>query len=53
MEARNITITINCNEFNIADTLRDLANFIEETDLMIDDIKECEGDDYTATLNIK
>lgn len=53
MKPRTIHLNITCTEYNIADTLRDLANFIEESDIDIDDIKEFEGDHYDGTLTVE
>lgn len=47
---KKIKIEILCDEFYVADSLHELASFIENSDLEYNQIGECMGDHYVAGL---
>lgn len=49
---RDLRVTLIVDEFNIADALRDLANFIEENDLDYSKNPQFEGDEYEGDIQL-
>lgn len=49
---RTLKVTLVCDEYNIADVLRDFANFIEESDLDYSKNQQFEGDDYEGEIEV-
>lgn len=49
---RTLKVTLVCDEYNIADVLRDFANYIEENDLDYSKNPQFEGDDYEGDINV-
>ena len=52
IKPRTIEVSIVCNEFNVADVLRDFANYIEENDLDFSGNPQFEGDDYEGEIKL-
>ena len=49
---RTLEVTLVCDEYNIADVLRDFANYIEESDLDYSKNPQFEGDDYEGEIKV-
>lgn len=49
---RTLEVTLVCDEYNIADVLRDFANYIEESDLDYSKNPQFEGDDYEGEIKL-
>ena len=52
IKPRTIEVSIVCDEFNVADVLRDFANYIEENDLDFSGNPQFEGDDYEGEIKL-
>lgn len=52
IKPRTIEVSLVCNEHNVADALRDLANYIEESDLDFSKNPQFEGDDYEGEIKL-
>jgi len=46
-----VVITITCDEFFVADSLREIANTIENSELEYCEMRKFEGEHYTAGLH--
>ena len=49
---RTLEVTLVCDEYNIADVLRDFANYIEESDLDYSKNPQFEGDDHEGEIKL-
>lgn len=49
---RTLEVTLVCDEYNIADVLRDFANYIEESELDYSKNPQFEGDDYEGEIKL-
>ena len=52
IKPRTIEVSIVCNEYNVADVLRDFAAYIEESDLDYSKNPQFEGDDYEGEIKL-
>ena len=52
VKPRTLKVTLVCDEFNIADVLRDFANYIEESDLDYSKNPQFEGDNYEGEIEV-
>lgn len=52
IKPRTIEVSIVCDEHNVADVLRDFANYIEENDLDFSENPQFEGDDYEGEIKL-
>lgn len=52
IKPRTIEVSIVCDEHNVADVLRDFANYIEESDLDYSKNPQFEGDDYEGEIKL-
>lgn len=52
IKPRTIEVSIVCDEHNVADVLRDFANYIEENDLDYSKNPQFEGDDYEGEIKL-
>lgn len=52
IKPRTIEVSLVCDEYNVADVLRDLANYIEESDLDFSKNPKFEGDDYEGEIKL-
>lgn len=52
LKPRTLEVTLVCDEYNIADVLRDFANYIEESDLDYSKNPQFEGDDYEGEIKL-
>ncbi len=49
---RTLEVTLVCDEYNIADVLRDFANYIEESELDYSKNPQFEGDNYEGEIKL-
>ena len=52
IKPRTIEIRFVCDEYNVADALRDFANYIEENDLDFSKNPQFEGDNYECEIKL-
>ena len=52
IKPRTIEVSIICDEYNVADVLRDFAAYIEESDLDYSKNPQFEGDDYEGEIKL-
>lgn len=52
IKPRTIEVKLVCDEYNVADALRDLANYIEESDLDFSKNPQFDGDDYEGEIKL-
>lgn len=52
LKPRTLEVTLVCDEYNIADVLRDFANYIEESELDYSKNQQFEGDDYEGEIKL-
>lgn len=52
IKPRTIVVSVVCDEHNVADVLRDFADYIEENDLDFSTNPQFEGDDYEGEINL-
>ena len=52
LKPRTIEVSLVCDEYNVADALRDLANYIEENDLDFSKNPQFEGDNYEGEIKL-
>ena len=52
LKPRTIEVSFVCDEYNVADALRDFANYIEESDLDFSKNLQFEGDNYEGEIKL-
>ena len=52
IKPRTIEVSLVCDEYNVADALRDFANYIEENDLDFSKNPQFEGDNYECEIKL-
>ena len=52
LKPKMIEVSLVCDEYNVADALRDFANFIEENDLDYSKNPQFEGDNYEGEIKL-